>query len=473
VVEHEGCGTVDPDTFQAFLESENGERVKVDFTYETSYTDGQRWKLVDYDPKTQFQQGSQGRFFLDVSADESGFCFVYLPVFSFKVAEFIGPPFFAQVPGTGPAIFHPPYTGSVVFHSALHDNGDEDYFTVKATGAPNGTFGSWFNITVSSVNPCDCKVPCDDCEDPSECKAPCDCVDPCDCKDPSDCYTFALKLLSPKNSNLIESKSSRSTLWIGLKNGVSTKFRVSGADVFPVNSSLESYKVIITQTSIPDQHEPDNDIAWTCDTENPGDCTGTCELDSTGKCPEACDPREVGTCCCPQNTNQPGKRKIVATELKKGVPSTNYMANVLDAEDNVVGGTDGGTDWFWINHRYCVVDCIKLSKTDTRPYFMDYCLAGGNPDYPGLCDGGTKEDQLCQSIDKEFNEKGDGPRYLKVTVDCRGVNCNPYGDASTPPQHYKEPYAVTWSEQCQLAIDPQTKECGDEDSCTNINALKP
>jgi hypothetical protein len=413
VVKHEGCGTVDASTFQAFLESEKGEQVKVNFQLDTT---GQRWILRDYDPKTQFKQGSYGRFYLHVTAAESGLCFSTLPVFPLKVAEFIAPQFFSAVPGKGPAVLNPPYWGSVVFHSALHDSGDIDYFTVKATDSvPNGAFGSWFNIKVSSVkNVIPCPVPSAAlCDTPNN-------------------YVLAFRLLSPKNNdNLIERKNYSSTLWVGLKNGVSTQFKVTSADVFPNNENLEPYKVEITQISIPDQNEPN----------------------------------DYGT--------------SATAELKKGVLSFNYMAAVLDAE----GKTVGLVDFFKIKHRDCVVDCLDLenkldfeNKKDSRPYLVTFCKE--NSEYPDLCGEGGAEVKVDDKVDNRYcaYQTGvvhpTGDRYWRVAVDCTKADCA-FGDAeddSSP--HYGYTYNAKWSEKC---IYPSTVDncLTHEEECAVINPLKP
>jgi hypothetical protein len=418
VLDHEGCGTIeDPTTFQAYLSNENGERVKADFVLDTNYSAVQRWVLANYDPKTQFKQGSYGRFSLDVTAEESGFCFIYLRMFSFKVAEFIGPQLFAPVPGQGPAISSPPYHGSVAFQSALHDKDDKDEFTIKATGAPNGTFGSWFNITVSSVNPNDPK--------------------------------HYFELLSPKDLNhnpaadpdgLIEnpSLSSSSTLWIGLKNGVSTKFRISQEKNIPGNRSLMSYKVEITQTSIPDLNEPNE----TLDT---------------------------------------------ATYLRKDASIQGYMVNVLDANGEQVGLND----WYKIDHRYCVNDCffVHLPAGDTRPYFitamcdLSDATSREKAEVSDCPDGDNKCIKVC-SFDstqclisdpyKGNYGKGNGTRYWNIDADTKDHISDPFG-VSDKPQHYDEKYTVTWFEKSQCTLDNVDPPIGPNCTtpCLDISPSKP
>jgi len=308
----------------------------------------------------------------------------------------------------------------------LHDDLDIDEFTVKAVNAPNGAFGSRFNITVSSVEPNDSTYQCYS-KDPNYSETP-------------SSYIHYLELIKPNVSTKPEDesvavwkKSSRSSLWIALQNGVSAKFRVShGGGDFPTNNRMACYKVTITQTSIPDFNEPN-------------DATGT------------------------------------ATYLKKGTSIEGYMVNVLDANGERVGLDD----YFQIDNKSCVDDCfvVTLPAGDTRSYCIDPCCKppcgltnsnGSNDAVKADLKGCTKLDpnniKICSVVNDKrievcafFNFRcglgdkygdKDGKRYWEVhTKDTSAYD--PYGDVSgvAEPQYYEEKYKVEWFENCQYTHD--------------------
>jgi len=311
----------------------------------------------------------------------------------------------------------------------LHDDLDIDEFTVKAVNAPNGAFGSRFNITVSSVEPNDSTYQCYS-KDPNYSETP-------------SSYIHYLELIKPNVSTKPEDesvavwkKSSSSSLWIALQNGVSAKFRVSDGDGdgdggggFPTNNRLACYKVTITQTSIPDLNEPN-------DTSN------------------------------------------TAIYLKKGTSIEGYMVNVLDANGEPVGLDD----WFQIDHKSCVDDCfvVTLPVGDTRSYCINpNCDSssgltnsnGSNDAVKADLKGCTKPDydnlKICSVVNDKrievcafFNWRcnlseeygyGDGKRYWWVHASAY----DPYGDVSgvAEPQYYEEKYKVEWFENCQYTHD--------------------
>lgn len=223
-------------------------------------------------------------------------------------------------------------------------------------------------------------------------------------------FEVAFKFLGPQGGNMIERKKTAATLWMALKKGVSTRFSIARESPFPSDGSMVAYKVTVKSMTISEKNEL-NDTADT------------------------------------------------ATELKKGNSITSYMATVLDDQENLVGV--GRDDWYWIDHKDCVVDCIDLKEWDPRTLTFDFCQD------PKDCYGGGAGG-MCSDTAGASNEEGDGKRYVKVSVDYTGSVCFPFGEG-TPPGHYKQPYFISWNERCKYAKfpDPSNKNC-DRSACNPI-----
>jgi len=361
VLEHQGCGPVDATSLQASLTSQTGESHEISLRPDDSISSPQRWILADYDPKNQFSQGSFGNFTLTVTADAPPICLEKQADFSFKVAESLGLD-----------------SGYYSFTSVLHDGADVDEFVVKSEGGAAKDFGDTIRVTVITRKP--------------------------------EGFEVAFRYLGPQGGNMIERKKSAASLWMALKKGVSTRFRISRESSFPNDGSLVSYEILVKYRTISEKNEL-NDTANT------------------------------------------------ATELKKGASLTSYMVAVLDDQEKIVGLDD----WYWIDHKDCVVDCFNLNKNhwDNRNFVFDFCKD------PKGCDGGGMGGN-CSDTAGAANEEGDGRRYVRVTADCTGGICEPFGE-SAPSEHYQQPYFLSWYERCKYAkfADPSNKNC-DRSVCNII-----
>jgi len=222
-------------------------------------------------------------------------------------------------------------------------------------------------------------------------------------QDPKQVSEVAFRYLGPQGGNMIERKGKAATLWMALKKGVSTRIRISRESPFPTDGSMMLYEVTVKSRTISEKHEL-NDTADT------------------------------------------------ATELKKGAwPLTSYMVAVLDDQERIVGLDD----WYWIDHKDCVVDCFELKKhlADDRNFVFDFCKD------PTGCDGGGMGGN-CSDTAGAANEEDDGRRYVRVSADCTGSVCNPFGEG-TPSEHYQQPYFLSWNERCKYAKfpDPKNENC--------------
>ena len=202
VVAHDGCGTTDRNSLEAYLYEDD---TVIDEITDVFQYNSQRdaWIAEGYNlPEGQIRFGASAH------SSTGDFCYAITTgqIFPLEVTSSLIP--------------------DVEYKSILHHEDDEDFFTIKA---PGSNFGSWFEITVEAVEPSD--------------------------------YGLFVKLLGPLDSYLDSTEQPSTKFWIALKSGVEAKIMIKKGDLWPEDQKFITYKISVASNEIYDNFEPDDEEA--------------------------------------------------------------------------------------------------------------------------------------------------------------------------------------------------------------------
>ena len=202
VVAHDGCGTTDRNSLEAYLYEDDTVIEEITDIFQFN-SQRDAWIVEGYNlPEGQIRFGA----FAHVST--TGLCYAGRTgqIFPLEVTSSLTP--------------------EIVYESILHHEDDEDLYTIKA---PDSNFGSWVEISVEAVDPSD--------------------------------YGMYVELLGPMDSFLDSTEQPSTKFWIALKSGVKAKIMVKKGDVWPEDQKFIKYKIYVDSDEISDRFEPDDNQA--------------------------------------------------------------------------------------------------------------------------------------------------------------------------------------------------------------------
>jgi hypothetical protein len=202
VVVHEGCGTTDRDSLEAYIYKNDS--VQDEISGEFQYTSQRDAWIAE---EVHLPEG-RIKFGASAHVETSGTCYrsVTGETFTLNVTP-------ALVPDSD-------------YETMLHHEDDEDIFTIRA---PVSNFGNWFEISVEVVDPLG--------------------------------YSLFVKLEGPQGSHLESTTQPSAQFWIALKTGVEAKITVNSGDPWPEGQKFVTYRISVASGVIPDSLEPDDSQA--------------------------------------------------------------------------------------------------------------------------------------------------------------------------------------------------------------------
>ena len=203
VVDHLGCGTVDVNSFQAYLDKDESTIPEISSKFR--HVGDNRW-IVDELDSDALSEGSHS-LTVSVNLSPNDLCFHNdQDRLEFEVS---------------------PSLRAGRFETLIHDRHDIDKFKIQAP--PTSDFGRWFLIRVRTTS---------------------------DYPD----HKLYFRLLGPANDeNLVTTKKPDSAIWVALKSGVYTEIRIKTDSVFPDGVTSIPYEVTVESQGIPNRQEPNDE----------------------------------------------------------------------------------------------------------------------------------------------------------------------------------------------------------------------
>lgn len=207
VVAHYGCGTSDSGSLEAFLDE--GEANEIDISEHFEYDrELDAWISEDFElPTGQHRIGARAH------VSTSGTCY-------------------RAVTGMTIECEVTSQLSDGEHQSLLHDEDDADAYTIMA---PPSNFGSWFEVTVQTIDP------------------------------PN--YRLYTELIGPAGSLLEDGTATSTKYWIALKSGVPATVGVQKGAPWPDTTEPVTYQITVASSVIPDSLEGDDDYGQATEVE--------------------------------------------------------------------------------------------------------------------------------------------------------------------------------------------------------------